>query len=405
MMRVGFDQSESVERAIDRVLKQALAGLSAESVALGLCFAGGRHDPHAVMAALQRALHGTPIVGGAAVGCMGNAGLGYSGYELVLALFPRSLGAFPVCRTSGLNGGEFASGRELGTQMAELAQEADGDPHALLFYDCVAETGTGNGLHPASWLLDGLYDGLGAVPMTISGAAMLSDFSLSGSWLFDGQGVAAHSAVAVVLPPTVRASTSIFHGCIPISGFYEITRIEGAVLYELDGRPAASVIEEFIPPDIFDDDFSLMLHATIGQNRGNRFADFKETAFVNRLVLSADRANGSLRLFDADFHEGAVVQIMLRDTNTVLESTRAGARRAAEAVGDTSLLNLYFDCAGRASAVSGLPMEEAGIVQEIMERTGPFCGFYSGVEIAPFFGRARSLDWTGVLTTLSTVPA
>ncbi|NBC34059.1 MAG: hypothetical protein GVY13_15395 [Alphaproteobacteria bacterium] len=398
MIKVGFDQSESVGRAVERVLKQALAGQPVESVGFGLCFAGGRHDPYAVLAALQQALPGVPIIGGAAVGCMGNSGLGYSGFELTLALFPKSLGAFSVCRTNGLDKSEFDSGCRLGRRIAE---EVTGEPHVLLFYDCIAEPSGPSGLHPASWLLDGLYAGLGAVPVTISGAAMLSDFGLSGSWLFDGQGVATHSAVALVLPPAVQATTSIFHGCIPISGFYEITRIEGAALYELDGRPAASVIEEFIPPELFDDDFSLMLHATIGQNQGNRFSDYKETAFVNRLVLSADRSNGSLRLFDADFHEGAVVQIMLRDTNTVLESTRSGARRAADALCDSALLNLYFDCAGRASAVSGLPMEEAGIVQEIMEKKGPFCGFYSGVEIAPFFGRSRPLDWTGVLTALS----
>lgn len=398
MIRVGFDQSESVGLAVNRVLKQAFAGQSADSIAIGLCFAGGRHDPHAVMAALQQALPSVPIVGGTAVGCMGNAGLGYSGFELVLALFPRSLGAFHICRTNGLERSEYDSGYWLGRQ---IAAHAEGEPHVLLFYDCVARLAGENGLHPASWLLDGVYAGLATMPVTISGAAALSDFGLSGSWLFDGRGVAGHSAVAVVLPPIMRATTSIFHGCIPISGFYEITRMEGAVLYELDGQPAASVIQDFIPPEIFEDDSSLMLHATIGQNQGNRFADYRETAFVNRLVLSVDRAAGSLRLFDADFHEGAVVQIMLRDTNTVLDSTRSGARRIADTLCGTSLLNLYFDCAGRASAVSGLPVEEAGIVQEIMEEKGPFCGFYSGVEIAPFFGRSRPLDWTGVLTALS----
>ena len=31
----------------------------------------------------------------------------------------------------------------------------------------------------------------------------------------------------------------------------------------------------------------------------------------------------------------------------------------------------------------------------------PLLGFYSGVEIAPFMGGSRALDWTGVLIVLS----
>ncbi len=30
----------------------------------------------------------------------------------------------------------------------------------------------------------------------------------------------------------------------------------------------------------------------------------------------------------------------------------------------------------------------------------PFGGFYSGVEVAPFDGYSRPLDWTGVLVVL-----
>lgn len=399
MIGVGFGLSEKVEKAVKKAVEQALSGQSAQSADLAVCFAGGRHKAPAVFDALRQALPDVPIVGGSAVGCVGNSRLGYSGYELTLTVLPKSLGPFQVCRVNGLDRGEFDSGLQLGRQIAE---KAGAGAHVLLFYDCVAQPGVGGALHPASWLLDGVYAGLGRAEITISGAAMLCDFGLSDSWLFDGYGVATHSAAAIVLPPGVLATTNIFHGCIPVSGFYEITRIEGSVLYELDGRPAASVISDFLPPDVFNDDFRLMLNATIGQSHGDRFADYEEAAYVNRLVLSADRDTGSLQLFDADFHEGALVQIMLRDIDMVLESTRLGARRAVdELCGRQALLSLYFDCAGRAGAVSGLPVEEASIVQEIMEQSGPFCGFYSGVEIAPFRGRSRPLDWTGVLTTLS----
>ena len=69
--------------------------------------------------------------------------------------------------------------------------------------------------------------------------------------------------------------------------------------------------------------------------------------------------------------------------------------------GSSLLLGIYIDCAGRGSARSGAPVEEAELVQRGLHAAVPLLGFYSGVEIAPFAGgRSRPLDWTGVLTVL-----
>jgi len=62
------------------------------------------------------------------------------------------------------------------------------------------------------------------------------------------------------------------------------------------------------------------------------------------------------------------------------------------------------DCAGRASARSGAATEEAALVMQSLDATFPLLGFYSGVEIAPFGGYSRALDWTGVLTLLRQAP-
>jgi hypothetical protein len=72
--------------------------------------------------------------------------------------------------------------------------------------------------------------------------------------------------------------------------------------------------------------------------------------------------------------------------------------------GRDSLLGLYIDCAGRASARSGAHVEEADLVRNGLDPSVLLLGFYSGVEIAPFAGYSRPLDWTGVLTVLQRRP-
>ena len=72
--------------------------------------------------------------------------------------------------------------------------------------------------------------------------------------------------------------------------------------------------------------------------------------------------------------------------------------------GARPFLALYIDCAGRASARSGAPIEEAELVIQGFDPAVPLAGFYSGVEIAPFGGYSRPLDWTGVLAVLERCP-
>ena len=67
-----------------------------------------------------------------------------------------------------------------------------------------------------------------------------------------------------------------------------------------------------------------------------------------------------------------------------------------------ALFGIYIDCGGRTAAYSNIETEEAAEVQKVFNRYNtPLFGFYSGVEIAPFFGKSSGLDWTGVLMVMA----
>jgi hypothetical protein len=183
----------------------------------------------------------------------------------------------------------------------------------------------------------------------------------------------------------------------------EITRIEGAEVFELDGEPALAVIERMLNLSLGGPEgHDLTLLATLGEKQGDPFAPYDENAYVNRLIVTSNRVTGSVTLFEPDFRRGTMVQIMSRDNSLMLQSVQDGIAVANAAVpAGRRLLNLYIDCAGRASARSGAAVEEAEMVMRGLDPATPLIGLYSGVEIAPFDGYSRPLDWTGVLTTLS----
>ena len=106
-------------------------------------------------------------------------------------------------------------------------------------------------------------------------------------------------------------------------------------------------------------------------------------------------------LFESDFEEGTEIQMMLRSGGEMIESTRRNSiqlMKQIKADGKKANFGLYIDCAGRASFLSNTQTEEASEVQKVFNAYDtPLLGFYSGVEIAPFIGKSRGLDWTGLL--------
>ena len=403
MIRVAYSRHIDPRIGAER----CAAGLGMERPDLVLAFCGGKLDPEVVLATLRASLGGAPVVGGAAAGAISRQGHGYSGLELLLVGF-QGPEVTPAVVVREMGADEQAAGRSLGAAVAEVAAEG---AVVLLLFDSVASRPPLR-LHPASRIVRGFQAALdetpgggarpGRRPLCLLGGGLLTDMNLSDGWVFDGAACRHHLALALVFPAGIEAETVILHGCRPVSTFMEITRIDGAEVYELDGQPALGVIERMLGLPLGEaQGQELSLIATLGQKQGDPFSPYDENDYVNRLILRARPETGSVTLFEPDFERGALVQIMGRDNSLMLESVAQGVAALNGAVaGGGNLLALYIDCAGRASARSGAPVEEAEMVLRDLRADIPFAGFYSGVEVAPFRGYSRPLDWTGVLTVL-----
>ena len=361
-----------------------------------LAFVGGRHAPEAVLAGFRAELGPLPIIGGSGVGVIGAAAASATGYECGALLFSSSLAPTAILRVDGLDRDETKAGYRLGTQLRTLALQQD--TVVLLFYASL-KSSPPPVLHLGSRLLDGLHQGLASSKPLLVGAGMLTDMDLSGGYVLDGEQALRHAAVAVVLPSQLVGYTTIMHGCIPASDFLEISSIDGPRVLELAGRPALQVVEERLGTDRAE----LLNRAplpllTLGEKHGDPYAPFNDNQYVNRLVVSIDPLEESLILFESDFQAGSRVQLMSYEPGRMIESARSQTGALMAAVSEHDLVfGLYIDCAGRSMAFSGMDEDESAPVRERVSDHCPFIGFYSGVEVAPFMGRARPLDWTGVL--------
>ena len=402
---VGYANEANAFEAGRRAAGDAVRAAAADRLDLILAFAGGQVDAEAFHAGVRAAAGPrAPILGGSAIGVVTGEQLSYQGSPVAVAVLELGEPLPAVAAVGDLDRDEGEAGRRLGRALSGAGTA--GSPALLLFYDSVRVPATATAppvMNASRPRVAGLTEGLPGCP-PVTGAGVLGDYAFSATWQFCGDAVRRQQAVGALLPRSTRTCLQVMHGCTPMDGIpHVLTRLEGGVLHEIDGLPAADRIDEIYGSRDWRAQRPVN-RLTIGVRQGDPFQLPGEDAWVNRLLTGVMPDGKAVGLFEPDLDQGMEVLFMLRDPMLTLESARDGSRRAVErmrAAGARPRFALYVDCAGRTAALSRTPTEEAAEVQAVMNREGiPLLGFYSGVEVAPMRGVSRGLDWTGVLLLL-----
>lgn len=367
---------------------------------LALAFCSGKLDHDEFLKGLQSTMGPEiPVVGGSAIGVITNDYLSYESFSAGLALIQSDSIRFRVVAAGDLDKGEQPAGQV-------LAQTLGDEPQAkmlLVFYDSVRVSATETAppvLNASMPLLAGIEKGLrSGIP--ILGAGLVGDYGFGPTKQFCGSYADRQSVVSVLLSGNFQPYYRIMHGCRPLDGIYHtITKIEGSILYELDGMPIVKIIDDLFGNDAWRMERPLE-HLTIGVNCGKKYGEPEEKKYVNRLITGITPDKRGVGLFEPDLEQGMEVQFMLRDTEKMLTSAKENSVELVRQIQKDRkrcIFGLYIDCAGRTAAYSNTLYEEASEVQKVFKRHGiPLLGFYSGVEICPVMEKSRGLDWTGVL--------
>lgn len=346
---------------------------------------------------------GAPIIGGSAVGIITNDHLSYEGCPAGAAILQSDKLKCKVVCAANLDKDEREAGRTLAKN---LSGENDGNM-LLIFYDSIKIPPTAVTppmMNASSPLIKGIEEVMPA-SIPILGAGLLGDFGFNPPKQFGGSYVGSQLAVGALLGGDFYHYHQIMHGCTPKDGIYHtITKIEGAVIYEVDGRPVVDIIDEMYGNQEWQKQLPVQ-RLSIGVNHGDKYGEYQEGAYVNRLIVGILPERKGIVMFEPDLDMGTEILFMLRDSKEMMRSARMNSAKLMEQIkadGRKPVFGLYIDCAGRTAAFSETLTEEASEIRDLFNQSGtPLLGFYSGVEVAPMLGKSRGLDWTGVLLVLA----
>ncbi len=188
------------------------------------------------------------------------------------------------------------------------------------------------------------------------------------------------------------------YGCFAGWGEFGVDRIisksEGNVVYEIDGKPALALYKKYLG------NFSEQLPAS-----GLRFPlsiRREETDhMLIRTLLGVDEEKQSLT-FAGDVPEGSITLLMKGNIDDLIKSAGEAAKEARLSSGKRGLA-VVISCVGRKILMDQMTVEELEVVQEQLGVDTWMTGFYSYGELAPYNKTMKQCDLHNQTMTLTTI--
>ena len=176
-----------------------------------------------------------------------------------------------------------------------------------------------------------------------------------------------------------------------------VTRSEGNVLYELDGKPALDLYREYLGDRAADlPATGLLFPLSIRR-------DAKDAQQLVRTILAIDEEKQSMT-FAGDIPKDWMAQLMRANFDRLVNGASAAADQARYKAGNEPALAVAISCVGRRLVLGERVEEETEITLEHLPAGVAQIGFYSYGEISPCPGGASDLhNQTMTLTTIAEI--
>jgi hypothetical protein len=244
-----------------------------------------------------------------------------------------------------------------------------------------------------SELVRGLVDAVGD-DVVISGGLAGDGDRFGRTWVVDGDAISSGRVVGVGLAGEALAVGTGSAGGWGIFGPERIvTRSEGNVLYELDGRPALEIYTRYLGELAAGLPASALLFPLAVRS-------MTSAEQVVRTVLAVDEANQSMT-FAGDVPTGWRAQLMRSSPHRLVDGASCAAETArVDHAGPT--LAVAISCVGRRLVLGARTEEELEATLDSLPQQSSLVGFYSYGEIAPSEGGFCELhNQTMTLTTFA----
>jgi hypothetical protein len=278
---------------------------------------------------------------------------------------------------------------EVGKQLTQ-ALPKEGLVHAMIFSDGLSVNGTA--------LVKGLLANL-PDHVSVTGG-LVGDGSRFKETLVGLDAMAAQKQLVCVgfYGPNIKVGYGSLGGWDPFGVTRTITKADGNVLYELDGKPALAIYKEYLgdlAKELPASGLLFPLSLTLKTDAG-------EDVEVVRTILGVDEVAQSMT-FAGDMPTGVPARLMKANFDRLVDGASGAAAASIESLGEGKAeLAILVSCIGRKLVLKDRIEEEVEAVREKIGRQAAVVGFYSYGEISPTAPTERQCQLHNQTMTITT---
>jgi len=399
---VGMSRHHNPNVAGREAAEQALKKAGVSKPDFVVMFGSIGYDQGSLVRAVRETTGGAPLTGCSAEGTINGEDADESNFSVVVT----AISSDELRWHNGIARGFEDDARAVGKRVAQdLLPNLSTDTIGLFVFP----DGLKDFVVPTENLVDTFFAGLEEeLPserfLPLWGGGANANFNLaSPPYQYCDDEVITDGVSYALLSGKAQAGWAISHACIPIGGERTVTRSKGNVIYEIDGKPAMEVFEEYLPMDALTNDRDWFRYAISLSLCFRAPSYMKDEEYVVRGMPAVSMADGSITV-QTEVSEGTSVWLSSRDKAKVSNGFDRMAKQIKEQLGgEKPKLVFQFECATRGKMMFR-DQEKLQLLKRFrqsLDPDAPWAGFYAVGEIGPVEKHNDRHLYTSVVLALS----
>jgi hypothetical protein len=393
---VGMSRHHNPNVAGREAAEQALQKAGVDTPDFVFMFASIGYDQRSLVRAVREATGGAPLSGCSAEGTIDGDDADESGFSVLVT----AISSDELHWANGLASGLSVDSRAVGKRVAQdlLPDLSTDNIGVFVFPD--------GRMDILSNFFAGLEENLPSDRfLPLWGGGAFNDFVgyEEPTYQYCDDEVISDGVSFVLLSGKAQASWAISHTLIPIGGERKVTRSQGNVIYEIDGKPATDVLKEYLPEGALVEDLDWMRYAISLALCFRAPSYMKDEEYVCRGYPAVRMADGSI-ILQTEVSEGTSIWFSTRDKEKLATGLdRMAAQIKEQLEGEKPKLVFQFECATRGKMMLR-DQEKLQFLRHFRQSVDPdvpWVGYYTWGEIGPVEEHNDRHLYTSVVLALS----
>src|SRR5215207_4214467 len=392
---VGMSRRHNPNVAGREAAEQALEKAGVDRPDFVFLFGSIGYDQHSLVRAVREITGGAPLTGCSAEGTIDGDNADESNFSVLVT----AISSDELQWTNGIARGLETEPRAVGQRAAQdLLPNLSAETIGLFVFP----DGLTNNLEPFFAGLEGDLSSDRFLPIWGGGAGNNFNWG-EPTYQYCDDEIVSDGVSYALLSGKAQASWAMSHSLIPIGGERKVTRSQGNVIYEIDGKPAVEVLGEYLPEHALSDERDWMRYAVSLALCFRAPSYMKDEEYIVRGVPALRMADGSI-VVQTEVSEGTSVWFSSRDKEKMITGLdRMAAQINDQLGGEKAKLVFQFECLTRGKTMLR-EQEKLQLLKRFRQSLDPdvpWAGFYTIGEIGPVEKHNDLHLFTSVVLALS----